>query len=445
VPVLSDVGHFDKPPLIYWLTGSSILLFGKSELAARLPSALGALLTLTGIGLLAARRGGARAAWWGVLAGATTFHFWALSHLLSPDMLMCGFATLGAALALKAEPGRPKGWLWWSAGALCWSLAWWTKATACLVPLGALALALRLTGQTKLLAALRPVRLLLVILLLGSPWYVAMMLRFEELRDFFLHRELAGRITGHQDGRHGFPGFHVVVAMVLWLPWWPMLLVPARRGWSRWKSAPWAERLTSLPWEPVAAVGVVLIFSVISSKLMTYVLPGMPYLAAYVGHLLAQRQPATLSLKRPALQVAGGAALIAIAVSYFAPKLESSLGSNSSLRHAVSAARDQGAGWIVCRNFWPGAEFYFGEGVWYVDVKDILQASDIRGQIPTKHFLSKREVSDRVGSVEDSVWLIQGKQSADDLQKWERILIENRPDPEQAPLTVGNFLLWRVR
>ncbi|MCB1079951.1 MAG: glycosyltransferase family 39 protein, partial [Verrucomicrobiae bacterium] len=58
VPVLSDVGHFDKPPLIYWLTGSSLLLFGKSELAARLPSALGAMLTLTGIGLLAARRGG---------------------------------------------------------------------------------------------------------------------------------------------------------------------------------------------------------------------------------------------------------------------------------------------------------------------------------------------------------------------------------------------------
>ena len=48
-PTLSDVSHFDKPPLIYWMTGTSLAVFGVNEFAARLPSVVGSFLGLAGV------------------------------------------------------------------------------------------------------------------------------------------------------------------------------------------------------------------------------------------------------------------------------------------------------------------------------------------------------------------------------------------------------------
>lgn len=448
-PVLSDVGHFDKPPLIYWAAGTGYLWFGREEWAVRLPSVLGGLMTLLGVALLAHRRGGAKGAWWAVLVCATTFHFWALSHLLSPDMLMCGFATLGAALCLEATPDRGKrGWCFWVAGALLWTLGWWTKATAALVPLGALAAALWLTDRRDLLAALRPVRLLLVILMLGSPWYLMMMARHEELRDFFLHRELAGRVAGHVDGRRGFPGFHVAVAAVFWLPWWPVLAAGAWKARAQWLAlSGWRQRLRAIPWEAIAALSVVAIFSAVSSKLITYVITGLPYLTAVTGcRLSAAVSGYGAQHRRKAvtgLTLAAGAGMVVVALAL--PALESRLGRNSSLRLPIETVREQGADWVVCDEFWPGAEFYFGENVWFVDVKDILQVHDLEGQFPQKHFLTKSEAAERVAGVSGSVWLIQIRDHAAKPQKWERQLLAGRQDPDGAPLEVGDFVLSKLK
>ncbi|MCB1063556.1 MAG: glycosyltransferase family 39 protein [Verrucomicrobiae bacterium] len=444
-PVLSDVGHYDKPPLIYWLTGSSFLAFGRSEFSARLPSLFGGFLTLAGVVLIAGRLHGARAAWWSVLVTATTFQFWALTHLLSPDMLLCGLVTLGTGCALQATPGKRHGWLWWIAGALFWSLGWWTKATAALVPLGALTLALLITRRWDLLARLRPVRLFLLILLLGSPWYLLMVSKHHELWDFFFHRELAGRVTGHADGRRGFPGFHFAVALGFWLPWWPVLISPARRHWQTWRSASWAEKCRSLPWEVVAALGVIAIFSLVSSKLVTYILPGLPYLAIAVGSVIA-RTDAVFSFRQWPARIAGIATLSLIATALVMPGIEHSLSRNSSVRLPIAKAQELDARWLICDEFWPGAEFYFGEFVWFVDVKNLMQVESTRGQVPAKHFLSKNQVEPLVNASDGpAVWLLQYRGHFQNPQKWARKLIATRPDPDSEPIQVGDFYLWRVR
>src|SRR5262245_43392929 len=36
-PKMSDFSHYDKPPLLYWLTALSLKLLGQNEYAARLP------------------------------------------------------------------------------------------------------------------------------------------------------------------------------------------------------------------------------------------------------------------------------------------------------------------------------------------------------------------------------------------------------------------------
>ena len=443
-PVLSDVGHFDKPPLIYWITGASFLAFGQNEFAARLPSLFGGLLTLAGIAMMAFRFRGPRAAWWSVLVAATSFQFWALTHLLSPDMLLCGLVTMGAALSLRAEKGRPLAWAWWLGGALFWTLGWWTKATAALVPLAALSLALLITGRRDLFAALRPGRLLLVVLILGSPWYVAMLMKFPELWDFFFHRELAGRITGHEDGREGFPGFHLVVAIVFWLPWWPVLLVRAKGGSQSWLGRPWREKCHALPWEFVAAAGVVAIYSLVSSKLVTYILPGLPYLALVAGSVLAETE-LTFTFRRWPAKIAAACSALLVAVALVMPRIEASLGRNSSIRQAVAEARNRGARGILCDEFWPGAEFYFGELVWFVDVKDLEQVRNLPGQAPSKHFFSKDQIGSRIGNLEKPLWVVQYEGNFENPQKWTRQLLGSRPDPDSPPVRVGDFYLWRVR
>lgn len=438
-PMLSDVEHYDKPPLIYWITGGFLKVFGANETAARLPSFTGSLLALAGVFLIAFRLYGERPAWWSVLACATTFQFWLLGRLLSPDMLMCGFFTLGTGLVLWEGKG-PWKWVSWGAGALCWTLAWWTKATAALVPLAALSLALLITGRRDLLSRLRPLRLLGLVLLVGSPWYVVMMTRHAELREFFFHRELVGRVTGHADGRTGFPGFHFVAAAALWLPWWPKVVALAWRHRHRWmERVSWKGRLRSLPFEPVTALLILVIFSAISSKLITYTLPGVPMLAVAVGSLMRKRQFSFRNADERWLAIG---AVLAAALVLTLPLVESDLGSNSSTRKAVEQTRALGAkGWISDR-FLPGLEFYGGESVWYVNTDSLVQVDDSKGQSPKDHFLEAEEAHRFVSRWDRDLWLVQAGKL---LPHWKQRLIEERSEPDTPPLKVGNFLLWKLK
>lgn len=434
-PTLSDVAHFDKPPLIYWITGASFRIFGPSEFSARLPSFLGALLGLAGVALIGLRIHGEKAAWWGVLSCATTLQFWALARLLSPDMLLCGLATLAAGCCLGGKSGSFR---WWSAGAALWTLAWWVKATACLVPLLALTLALLLAGRRDLLAMLRPVRLLIVILVLGSPWYLLMMERHVELEDFFLHRELAGRVTGHVDGRQGFFGFHFVAAIGLWLPWWPVALrsIVTNPLWKQAKD--WRQRLQTVPFELVAALLILVVFSLISSKLVTYTLTGVPWLAVGLGAGL-RHESFSLKSWKGGLLAAG--AIFVVSVVFLLPRYEDQLGANSSTRNAVETSRAMGATTWICDRFLPGVEFYAGESVYYVNARDLKQVNESRGQLPDKHFKVPPDLAPLVKRANRGTWFVQSQPKS---PVWEERFLARHVVPGTKPVVVGVFKLWRL-
>lgn len=436
-PTLSDVSHFDKPPLIYWMTGTSLAVFGVNEFAARLPSVVGSFLGLAGVALLAFRLHGEKAAWWGVLVFATTLQCWALARLLSPDMLLCGLCTLGAGCCLGGVSGSRFGW--WCAGAILWSLAWWDKATACLVPLFALTVALHLSGRQDLLARLRPFRLFLTILILGSPWYVLMMVRHGELDGFFFHRELAGRVLGHVDGRSGFPGFHFVTAAVLWLPWWPLAVRGVLTSPGFKQSLCWKERLRSIPFEFIVALLVLTVFSFISSKLITYTVTGAPWLTAGIGGCLKNKRFSPMGLEGRLLVLG---AVFVVAVVMVLPRFEASLGVNSSTRKVVETSRRLGGKTWICDRFLPGMEFYAGESVYYVNTESLVQVRDSPGQMPDKHFKTDKEVASLVASSGEGVWLVQSRKKA---PNWISTLLEATEGVPAEPVVVGDFKLWKLR
>jgi 4-amino-4-deoxy-L-arabinose transferase-like glycosyltransferase len=440
-PRMSDFAHYDKPPLVYWITRGSFGIFGENEWAARIPCVLGALLTLTGLGWTAYRLAGERVAWWAVLFCGTMGQFWLLARFLTPDMLLTGFCTVGIAFWAEERHRDGRG-AWWWAGVLAWSLAWWTKATAALVPLLGLSIGLWATRDRAGRRALRPLRLFALILILGAPWYLSLMHQHPGLRSFFFGRELAGRIAGHPDGRRGPVYYHLALSLIEWAPWWPMALgllaMRHRDWWPRFRE----PGRRSLPVEAWLVVTGLTLFSLISSKLPTYTLPFAPWAALLCARLLpvqaGQFTPGISS--RPLLATAAGFCVVLVAATFVVPCFESSLGLNSSLREVARFLRSKQAGCVYLDRYAAGFEFYFGEHVFYVTDNPPRQRRNDSGICPElgeSHFVEVSSFSAhlRRHSSEDA-WLVryQGRDTSP-------LMAPLRQTPPLESTRIGDFVL----
>jgi len=114
-PRLYGKPWFEKPPLYYWGAALSFKLFGVSEAAARLPSALSALLATLALAWLAWRIYGSETARWLLLLLPTTVGMIGFSHAASTDMpfsgmltvaMVCAAVVLGLASAPDARVNR---------------------------------------------------------------------------------------------------------------------------------------------------------------------------------------------------------------------------------------------------------------------------------------------------------------------------------------------------
>ena len=101
---------FEKPVLYYWGAGIAMRIFGVGEFAARLPSAMAALLAVIAVSWTALRSYGIAAAWFSLLMLPTSVAIIAFSRAASPDMLFAGFLTAAMAVASemlqKPRPGN---------------------------------------------------------------------------------------------------------------------------------------------------------------------------------------------------------------------------------------------------------------------------------------------------------------------------------------------------
>src|ERR1700676_368672 len=109
-------GHpwFEKPPLYYWGAAICFKLFGVSEAAARLPSAISALLATLAMAGLAWRFYGADTARWLLLLLPTTVGMIGFSHAAATDMPFSAMLTIAmvcAAVIVGLVPERSgKAW-----------------------------------------------------------------------------------------------------------------------------------------------------------------------------------------------------------------------------------------------------------------------------------------------------------------------------------------------
>src|SRR6202795_4673309 len=100
---------FEKPPLFFWGAALWFKLFGVSEAAARLPSAISALLATLALAWLALRIYGAETARWLLLLLPTTVGMIGFSHAAATDMpfsAMLTIAMVAAAVIVGLMPER---------------------------------------------------------------------------------------------------------------------------------------------------------------------------------------------------------------------------------------------------------------------------------------------------------------------------------------------------
>ncbi len=282
----SDVGHWTKPPLTYWVIAASVGLFGKTAAAVRLPATLSYLACIWLAWRIARRLvpGGERTA---ALAYATMLFPFGMSQLVTTDFLLAAFETLAVWACLEARlSGRHAG-VW---DALMWvgfALAFLTKGPPGLLPLPVLLAADWLVWRRR---ARFVVPGLLLFCLLALPWYVAVVADNPGLLEYFIGDEVVHRVAtdkfGHNGQWYGWLAVYLPTLVLGTMPWSPALwrwLRALPRDLRRWRSAEGRQADAAALFLALWVLLPLLVFCLARSRLPSYLLPLFVPLALLVA------------------------------------------------------------------------------------------------------------------------------------------------------------------
>ena len=308
---------FEKPPLLYWLSGIAFRAGLGPEIAPRLPVASMAVVFLVFYWWILEREFGGRPAWFATLVLGTCAGWLGFSQAGVTDLPMT--ATFSAAMLL-ALPWVGKGDPRLLPVVSCLlGLAVLAKSGVPMV----LALPLLFWGGTNLAARLRELwrpRVILPFLIVAVPWHVLCYLRNGSIFPYTLfvqhqfERMTSGALLHTQPWWYYLP-----VVLGLLVPWPPLLALLLRREVFRDP-----RRRFLLAWTVVGLV----FFSLAPNKLPGYVLPLLPALAALMGLALEDA--------RAAGQWLVACALLLVVILLAAPMLPAAV--TSGLTHAPRPA-----------------------------------------------------------------------------------------------------------
>ena len=157
-----------------------------------------------------------------------------------------------------------------------------------------------------LLASRRPALILRLVslpglglfLLIALPWFVAMQLRYPGFYDYFvIYHHFQRFAQSGFNNEHPF-WFYVPVILLLIFPWTLAVVAVPRQGEGDARPS-----VTALMWSGLAVI--VVFFSLPRSKLVGYVLPALPPLAALIAAGLCAQQGRLARMVRPLAVVAG--------------------------------------------------------------------------------------------------------------------------------------------
>jgi 4-amino-4-deoxy-L-arabinose transferase-like glycosyltransferase len=288
-PHLNYRPWFEKPALTYWLVSASYHALGVNEFAARLPAALCGIFTAGLLFVFCRRFMSRRAAFLSALVLLSTPFFLVVGRLCLTDMplTLCVTAALaGLFCAIEGASVRCAvlGYVALGLGFLAKGPLAVVLAGIVIVPYLCWTCTSRQDWQLKL-SRLRPLLGAAVLILVAAPWYVAVSLATKGAfaQDFFIDQNL-GRAAGTAVHRNLHLWYYLPVFWAGSAPWSIMLLPGAgalARNLRRRKDA--SRRTRALQYCTIWLVMMFLFFSVVPTKLSTYILPTFPAFAVCVG------------------------------------------------------------------------------------------------------------------------------------------------------------------
>ena len=290
-PTLGGHTWFEKPALLYWLMKSAYGLFGVTEFAARLGSALAGVLTVLLAGWAARRaefesredmRGFGVAC---AAVAASTLGLLAFARATSFDTLLTTAVTGAVACFYSYEVERGAGRRTWLVGFYLFvGAALLAKGLVGVVIPGAVVVAYSVLRRRwpGLLRLGVPWGVLLV-LMVAAVWYAPVIARHGRafVDEFFVQHHFARYVSNKYHHPQPF-WFYLPVTLGLALPWTAFLIsgIGGAAGTNaRAEDAASKLRVLALAWLVVP----VLFFSASGSKLPGYVLPALPGAALLAG------------------------------------------------------------------------------------------------------------------------------------------------------------------
>jgi 4-amino-4-deoxy-L-arabinose transferase-like glycosyltransferase len=281
-PHYNFLPRIEKPMFFYAATALSYKLFGVSEAAARLPSALAALAILVMTYFFVRRIAGERAALWSALALVTAVQFNIFARIVIVDMVLAFFITaalMAFYLANIAEAQKVKRRYYFVMYAAA------AGATLVKGPIGFIfpgMIVVAYIAMGRKWSTLKEMDLgwgVLIFLLIVTPWYAVAEARRPGYLAYFLGQEHFARFLTPRYNRGKPWHYFFGVVAVGFFPWTLILPRIAARLWRRRDDF----AMFTVLWAVVPFV----FFSFSKSKMSEYLLPIYPALAALAGTTLA--------------------------------------------------------------------------------------------------------------------------------------------------------------
>ena len=280
-PTLNYEPRFAKPALVYWILSGSFALFGVSEFAARLPSAL------FGIGLIflqyqfLRRIIGPSTAFVGALMLLLNVEVIAINRMVLTDPELVFFTTVAAYSFWRGmQGGRPeRRWFWgWYGGMALAMLA--KGPVGIVIPVLAMAPYLTLTRQwSSFWKHGYPLLGTVVFLIVTAPWYLAMFAIHGADYLAAAQANTTGRFADPMEGHGGTILFFVPVLLFGFFPWSAFLPVPlyeALKSWKRFREPPWKTEEHLAFFAALWVISVFIFFSLSATRLPHYLYPLFP-------------------------------------------------------------------------------------------------------------------------------------------------------------------------
>jgi 4-amino-4-deoxy-L-arabinose transferase-like glycosyltransferase len=330
VPLLAGEAFCEKPPLTYWVAGTTIRMFGKDAWAARLPNLLYALITAWSVALLARRAAGDLAGWTsGTAIGTFLLSYQSVIWLATdaPLLAAVSVALLGAYRGFYADGSTDRlgGYTLMHAalalGFLSKSAAAWMVPVLTLVTLVVWEKRWRELLRWQLYAGLA----LQAALILAWVWFVYRGPDGVEHLKVFFWNNLAGRFARvdapgdlqYASGHRNTPGKYLIELPTYLWPWVVLVAAAARRAWLS-RRAP-ARTTRPLRFAVACTVPTFVLLSMAATARNVYFAPAMPGFALLLGWWMAETAREHDAWDRRAVRVT--AALMLIAALGFAAAL----------------------------------------------------------------------------------------------------------------------------